>query len=255
MKRRISSSTRLFAIVMTAATVTYGANQAPVVNAGSDQLNVSLKGFNRLSGTVSDDSTAFESLVITWTQLSGKPAILTVPDFPNTTVEYPDTGRYVFELKASDGVLTSADTITVHVRPSLPFKVLAPVENESVEIGKSYMVRWQMDPSKPCMVHLSHDEGLTWQIISEVGSVSDSLLWQVDSDFIAGTKALLRVQEYQVDSNSTQCTILFAKTNIETAGSSSGCGTGAGLALLPPIGFRLAAKRRKLRAGADMIIA
>ncbi len=91
-------------------------NQAPIANAGADS-SITLPSTASLSGSVSDDGLPNGSvLTAAWSKVSG---IGTVT-FANasaaiTTATFSAAGTYVLRLTASDGVLSSSDTVTVIV--------------------------------------------------------------------------------------------------------------------------------------------
>ncbi|MHB9863545.1 DUF5695 domain-containing protein [Streptomyces sp. YIM S03343] len=107
---------------------TSDANSAPTVNAGTDQtgLRQSLDTI-KLSGAVSDDGLGRPNgtLTTTWS-VDSKPAGATVSLtnasslHPTVTEDRP--GTYVFRLTASDGALSSSDTVqvTVDALPPMP---------------------------------------------------------------------------------------------------------------------------------------
>ncbi|WOO39753.1 PKD domain-containing protein [Rubellicoccus peritrichatus] len=79
-------------------------------------------GTTSLDGAVSDDGLPLNSVLsINWSQVSG-PAPVTFAD-PNdrqTSVSFFEVGTYVLKLEASDGELSSSDTVTITIR-SAPF--------------------------------------------------------------------------------------------------------------------------------------
>ncbi len=101
-------------------------NVAPAVNAGLDQA-ITLPDSATLDGTVTDDGLPSNTLVITWTKLSG-PGNVTFADANavDTTASFSLPGEYVLNLTAYDGALTESDSIAISVAP-LPNT--APVVN------------------------------------------------------------------------------------------------------------------------------
>jgi hypothetical protein len=69
---------------------------------------------------------------------------------------------------------------------------------EQVQIGKPFVIKWQMDPSKKCTVELSVDGGLSYTWLNPAAAVKDSLVWHVDSAIADSTIAMLKVHEYEV---------------------------------------------------------
>lgn len=93
-------------------------NQAPVVEAGNDQ-KITLPAAANLSGTVTDDGKPNNTLTTTWTKDSGSGTVT----FGNasakaTTASFSAAGTYVLRLTASDGALSSYDTVTITVDPA-----------------------------------------------------------------------------------------------------------------------------------------
>jgi uncharacterized protein YegP (UPF0339 family)/dienelactone hydrolase len=93
-------------------------NQAPAVDAGSDQTVV-LPGEATLNGTVTDDGLPDSPGVVTveWSQVSG-PGLVTFADtsLVDTTAFFSEAGEYVLRLTADDGELTAQDEVTIIVQ-------------------------------------------------------------------------------------------------------------------------------------------
>lgn len=93
-----------------------GVNQAPVVNAGSDQLVV-LPNKGILNGSAVDDGLPVGGvLTVFWEQISG-PGIVTFDD-PNAaraSAAFSQAGTYLLRLSATDGQLLSSSNVTVRV--------------------------------------------------------------------------------------------------------------------------------------------
>ncbi len=92
-------------------------NQAPSVNAGSDQT-ITLPATASLSGTATDDGLPNPpaTLTTTWSQVSGPGTVsFGNANALNTTASFSLSGTYVLRLTGSDSVLSSADDLTVTV--------------------------------------------------------------------------------------------------------------------------------------------
>jgi RHS repeat-associated protein len=103
-------------------------NQPPVVDAGPDQTVV-LPAAATLAGAMSDDGVPQGNpLTAAWSVVSG-PGTVTFanPNAPATTATFNAVGTYVLKLSASDGQLTSTDTVTVTVAPQVVPVSVAPV--------------------------------------------------------------------------------------------------------------------------------
>ena len=93
-----------------------GVNQAPVVNAGPDQLVV-LPNKGRLNGSAVDDGLPIGSvLTVFWQQISG-PGTVTFdnPGAAQTSASFSQAGTYLLRLSAADGQLLSSADVTVRV--------------------------------------------------------------------------------------------------------------------------------------------
>jgi len=91
-------------------------NQAPVVNAGTNQT-VSLVSGASLSGTATDDGLPTGSTLIrSWSTVSG-PGTVTFGNAAAsaTTASFSAAGTYVLQLSANDSLLSSSSTVTITV--------------------------------------------------------------------------------------------------------------------------------------------
>ena len=97
----------------------YPANSAPVVDAGPP-TSVQEGTPGALVGTATDDGmpTLPGSVTLTWSMVSG-PGTGTFgsPNAAATSVAFSQDGQYVLQLTASDGILTSSDTVVVTATP------------------------------------------------------------------------------------------------------------------------------------------
>ena len=93
-----------------------GTNAAPVVSAGPDQA-VTRPGAATLQGSVTDDGLPTAStLAIRWSKASGPGTVRFANNAsPSTTATFSLPGTYVLRLRADDGALAKADTVTVVV--------------------------------------------------------------------------------------------------------------------------------------------
>ncbi|HSE08346.1 MAG TPA: hypothetical protein VLB29_06750 [Nocardioidaceae bacterium] len=153
-------------------------NQAPVVNAGSDQTIV-LPGSASLDGTVSDDGLPNPpgAVSTTWSRVSG-PGTVTFGNAAavDTTASFSAAGTYELRLSAYDGALTTEDEVVVTVSSggggggSLPGQIdgieieshdhIAPVMDAN---GNLYRVTEDTlaNGNRP-RVMKSSDGGVTW---------------------------------------------------------------------------------------------
>jgi poly(3-hydroxybutyrate) depolymerase len=99
-------------VTVTAAAV----NATPVVSAGAD-LAITLPATAALGGSASDDGLpAGSTLVCAWSTVSGPGSVTFAnPAQATTTATFSAAGSYVLRLSASDGTLSTSDTVTVTV--------------------------------------------------------------------------------------------------------------------------------------------
>ena len=92
-------------------------NQAPSVNAGPDKNLVLQTGL--ASGTISGSASDADgdTLSISWSVVTGDAAAVSIlsPNSAVTNVDITALGSYTLELSASDGTVTSVDTVTITV--------------------------------------------------------------------------------------------------------------------------------------------
>jgi RHS repeat-associated protein len=102
------------------------ANQAPVVNAGVDQI-ITLPSVASLSGTVTDDGLPNNQLVINWSKISGAGTVVfSNPTAATTTASFSAAGVYVLRLEAGDGQLSASDDIQITANaPASKFDIMA----------------------------------------------------------------------------------------------------------------------------------
>ncbi|HEX6812622.1 MAG TPA: hypothetical protein VF384_13430 [Planctomycetota bacterium] len=101
-------------------------NQPPAVDAGPD-VSILSTASAQLAGTASDDGLP-GPLTIQWSKLSGPgTATFTAAAQAATSVSFSAAGSYTLQLSASDGALTSTDTVVVAVQQAPTNQ--APVAN------------------------------------------------------------------------------------------------------------------------------
>lgn len=117
-------------------TVLKPANRAPFVDAGPDQAVLGLKA--SLRGIVFDDGLPNPPAAVTvsWSVVSGPgAATFADPGQPATTASFSARGTYVLQLRASDGELSSSDTLTITAGAQL---VGHWTFNELIDAGKAF---------------------------------------------------------------------------------------------------------------------
>jgi RHS repeat-associated protein len=104
-------------VVVTPAPV----NRAPAVDAGADIHFVNAQMSAMLNGIVTDDGLpAGAPLAITWSKLSGPgTATFAAPNARSGNVTFSASGEYILQLSATDGALTTTDTLAVHASVGL----------------------------------------------------------------------------------------------------------------------------------------
>ena len=112
-------------LATTNADVVIRVNAAPVVNAGTGQV-VTLGTWVALAGSYTDDGIPGSTVTTLWTQISGPAgAAFTDPTSANTTVNFSQSGGYVFQLTANDGLTNGSAQVTVIVNQAPTVSVTA----------------------------------------------------------------------------------------------------------------------------------
>src|SRR2546427_3571220 len=96
------------------------ANQAPVVNAGADQV-ITLPSIANLTGVAIDDGQPNPpgALTTTWSQVSGPGTVsFSNASALNSTATFSASGAYVLRLTVSDSALAASDDVAVTVNPA-----------------------------------------------------------------------------------------------------------------------------------------
>jgi len=146
-------------------------NEAPTVNAGTDQT-IQLPNSVSLSGTTYDDNLPNGTLTRTWTKFSG-PGTVTFGNAAanNTTASFSQAGTYVLRLTASDGSLSSFDDVTIIVQSASPTNT-AP----TVSAGVDQTIQL---PNNVSLSGTTNDDGLpndtltrTWTKFAGPGTVT-----------------------------------------------------------------------------------
>lgn len=183
-------------------------NRAPQVEAGPNLVH--LHGLPAvLRGTAVDDGLpAGGTLSTTWRLLTG-PAGATVA-FGNanqlgSTATFSDVGIYTLELSATDGELTSTDTVTYGVRPlsgPLPptiggnqFPLVAAGSDQVLELGSTLSLRGSAsDDGLPVPASLT----TLWRLVSGPGTVTfgNTALAQTTAQFSAAGSYVLELRAF-----------------------------------------------------------
>lgn len=101
-------------------------NEAPMVDAGSDQETTLPDDTVSLDAIVTDDGLPSDTLTYMWSKMSGPgDVVFSAGDSEDTDVTFSTEGTYVLKLTVSDGELSGEDTIEVVVNPE-PVQNVAP---------------------------------------------------------------------------------------------------------------------------------
>src|SRR5256712_12806236 len=105
------------------------ANQAPVVNAGADQV-ITLPSIANLTGAATDDGQPNPpgALTTTWSQVSGPGTVsFSNASALNSTATFSASGAYVLRLTVSDGALAGSDDAAITANPAKIDPALRPL--------------------------------------------------------------------------------------------------------------------------------
>jgi len=143
------------------------ANQAPVVNAGSDQT-ITLPATASLSAAVNDDGLPYGTLTYQWTVVGGTGVTLTTPNSASTKVSFTVAGTYTIRMTVSDGQLSKSDDVVVTVNVSITTNK-APVVNAGADQNITL-------PATASLAAAASDDGLPngaltyqWTVVSGTG--------------------------------------------------------------------------------------
>src|SRR6185369_7860440 len=146
-------------------------NQAPVVNAGTDQIISLPEDTVNLNGTVTDDGLPIGSTrAFSWTVVSG-PGTVTFGNANQvaTTAQFAATGDYVLRLTASDGALSHFDEVAVKLTPQNQAPVVGAGADQTIALPASAALSGSVtDDNLPPSSSLS----MTWSKVSGPGTVT-----------------------------------------------------------------------------------
>jgi hypothetical protein len=154
-----------------------GTNQAPNVNAGTDQT-ITLPSTASLTATATDDGLPNPPATLTysWTKVSGAGTVtFSNPTSLTTTTTFSAAGTYVLRMTVSDSTLSASDDVQITVNPQAPQNV-AP----SVNAGNDQTITL---PNTASLTATATDDGLpnppatltyNWSKVSGTGNVTFS---------------------------------------------------------------------------------
>jgi RHS repeat-associated protein len=186
-------------------------NRPPAVNAGPDQTLTLPSDTVGLSGVASDDGLPEgSSLSLLWSKVSGPgPVTFGSPAAAATSATFTEPGTYVLRLRASDGLLTSSDEVSVEVIPrNQPPKVDAGsdqtvelpggaslsgvVTDDALPRGSTVTTLWQMLEGPGQVVFADAGSTTTAATFSAPGTYTLRLSAN-DTEFIASDTLVVEV--------------------------------------------------------------
>jgi len=178
--------------------ITVTVNQAPNVNAGSDQT-ITLPDAATLNYTVSDDSLPTGSTNVSWSKASGPGTVnFAAVNSSTTKATFSVAGIYVLRLSADDTHLNAADEVTVTVNPAEQAPAVSinspadesPLTARADVIGSVSGGSWRLEYS------LTEDEGAPTQwttFATGVGAISNARLGTFDPTVLLNGRYLIRL--------------------------------------------------------------
>ncbi len=146
-------------------------NRPPLVDAGPDQTITLPTDTASLSATATDDGLpANSSLTASWRKVSG-PGTVTFADASSltTSATFVDPGDYVIELKVSDGLLFSTDTLTITVIPRNQPPTVEAGPDQEIELPNSATLNGSVsDDALPRGATVT----VNWSVASGPGNVT-----------------------------------------------------------------------------------
>jgi hypothetical protein len=153
------------------ADVVIGVNAAPVVSAGVDQT-VILGSSATLAGAYMDDGVSGLSVTVQWTQVSGPSgAVIVDSATTNTDVSFTQSGVYVFQLTANDGMAATSAQTTITVDQAPTVTVFTPSTVVTWPDNKLWLNGLVLDDGYPAGGSLAS----TWSLVSGPGTASFSV--------------------------------------------------------------------------------
>jgi hypothetical protein len=121
------------------------------------------------------------------------------PTLLRTEVKFGSEGFYEFELRATIGLRTHADTVSISVarRPPPTPRIVKPLPGDSLVAGSTYNVQWEMPDKGPVTVSVSVDSGRAWVELARGYIGKDKLPiypWTPSKELGTSNRCLLRVR-------------------------------------------------------------
>jgi FtsP/CotA-like multicopper oxidase with cupredoxin domain len=189
------------------------ANQAPVVNAGTDQT-ITLPMSATLAGTATDDGLPNPPATLTTTWTASGPGTVTFgdPAALNTTASFSVDGVYVLTLTADDGALTASSQITITVNPAPP---VAADDAYSMLVADGTLT-----VTAPGVMANDSNLGVSPQVSLVTGPVNGTVTLNPDGSFTytyTGTVAGTDTFTYQITSGASTSNIATVTITISLA--------------------------------------
>jgi hypothetical protein len=153
----------------------------------------------------------------TWSLVSGQKDIrIASPLTPSTIVYIPyvQPDKYRFSILVTEGEYSFVDTLELTTIKKMPFTVLYPAKFDTLFIGETSTIRWQIDPPEGVIVKLSTNGGRSFKTLNENAAViGDNVIvqWPVvlDSSITPGNQNVLKISSYTNASKSVLTTVPF----------------------------------------------
>jgi uncharacterized protein YkwD len=167
-------------------------NLPPVADAGPD-LSSLVGAAVILDGRRSHDPDGCSGggVVFAWTQTAGPAVTLAGADTAQPSFQPTIPGAYQFSLKASDGDLEGADTVTVSVTEPGPLRLLSPNGGETLKVKQKYEVRWEstgLTPKTKLKLQFSKN-GVKWKTLKATRNTG-RYVWKVTPAQVSETARL-----------------------------------------------------------------
>jgi hypothetical protein len=170
---------------------TVGQNDVPFAVEAGEPLQAYIGTLTQLDGKIIGASPNDARLSVIWRHLKDSadtiqrdtlphpPASPPVPPKPDSglrkveilkptslkpEIRFTAEGYYRFEFRATLGVRSQADTVTVSVtkKPPPTPRIVLPGPGDTVRTGRAYPVQWEMPKSGPVTISVSLDSGRAW---------------------------------------------------------------------------------------------
>jgi hypothetical protein len=150
-----------------------GTNLPPQVSAGGDQVSY-IGRPTAIHATATDDLLSPAQLTYKWDLLKGTADLH--GDDSSTLVVTPYSW-VVIRVSVSDGQYSTSDIVLIMVTAQNQFVILSPSDGETFSRGDTVMVKWQVVDVQDCIISVSYDAGLTYELVSQMPVTLGDSLW------------------------------------------------------------------------------